>query len=293
LPTYSYFDAHCDTLSRCLETGGSLWRNDGHVDLERLSAYDPVMQVFSIFSQSKGKTEKECMDQVLRQAALFADAGKRWPDVMKHCCLSLEGAELIGCREELLPKLKEWGVRWINLTWNYPNVLSGSCKTGEGLSEQGRSFVRKMRELGMYVDVSHLSDKGFYELCEMDLGPILASHSNSRTLWPHIRNLTDDMAKAIFASGGYVGINLFTEFLGERPCIDTVIAHLEHFLSLGGEDHLGMGSDFDGAEVPADLAGVQDMPKLWEEMRKRNYSETIIEKLACGNLSRFLGLQNT
>jgi len=283
-----YFDAHCDTLSRCVEGGYDLWENDGHVDLKRLSAYAPVMQVFSIFYTSKGKTEKECMEQVLRQAALFKTAKESWPELMERCVLSLEGAELIGCREELLPRLKEWGVCWINLTWNYPNALSGSCKTGEGLSEQGRSFVRRMRELGLCVDVSHLSDKGFWELCEMDLGPIVASHSNSRVLCPHIRNLTDEMAQAIFASGGYVGINLYKAFLGENPCMDTVIAHIERFLELGGEDHLGMGTDFDGADVPADLSGVQDIPRLWEALRRRNYREAVIEKLAYRNLDTFL-----
>ncbi len=286
-----YFDAHCDTLFRCLETGESLRRNGGHVDLERLSAYAPMGQIFALFAVSKGKTTAECMALVEKMAALFHAAKEKDPQLMKHCFLSLEGAELIGCDEGMLPRLKEWGVRWVNLTWNYENALSGTCITGNGLTEQGRSFVRRLYEQGMYVDVSHLSDKGFWDLCEMDIGPILASHSNSRALCNHVRNLSDEMAKAIFATGGFVGINLYTAFLGGEGSTDSVIAHIEHFLELGGEDHLGMGSDYDGADVAPAFNGVEKLSHLWEALGRRNYSDTLIENIACGNLMRFLGVK--
>jgi membrane dipeptidase len=266
-------------------------KNGGHVDLERLSAYAPMGQIFAIFANSKGKSTAECVALVEKMAALFRDAKRAVPELMKHCFLSLEGAELIGCDEAWLPRLKEWGVRWVNLTWNHPNALSGTCITGEGLSAQGRSFVRWLYELGMYVDVSHLSDRGFWDLCEMEGGPIVASHSNARALCNHCRNLTDEMAKAVFASGGFVGINLYTAFLGGEGSTDSVIAHMEHFLELGGEYCLGMGSDYDGADVAPEFDGVEKLPHLWEALRRRNYSEALIENIAYGNLARFLGVK--
>jgi len=289
LNTMPYFDSHCDTLFRAMETGEDLWRNGGHLDLERLSAYRPMGQIFAIFFDSKGQTPEACMAAVRRQVAMFTEAKKNHPALMERCFLSLEGAEQVGCDENMLGQLYDWGCRWINLTWNNPNALSGSCVTGEGLSEKGRSFVRKTYEKGMFVDVSHLSDKGFWELCEMECGPIVASHSNARRLCGHARNLTDDMAKEIFRSGGFLGVNFCNDFLGDNASIDSIVAHVEHFLALGGENHLGMGSDFDGADVPEDISGVQNLPKLWETLRRRNYSETLIEKLAYGNLALFLG----
>lgn len=283
-----YFDAHCDTLLRCLETGESLRQNTGNVDLRRLSAYAPMGQIFSIFNDSKGKSTAECIRAVEQMSALFLQEKHHNPELMERCFLSLEGAEQIGCDEKLLPKLKEWGVRWVNLTWNYENALSGSCVTGNGLTDLGRSFVRRLYELGMYVDLSHLSDRGFWEVCEMDVAPVLASHSDSRTLWDHRRNLTDEMAREIFRRKGIVGINFHTVFLGGHT-LDDVVAHIEHFLALGGEDRLVMGSDFDGADMPDGLEGAECLPRLWEALYRRNYSESLIEKLAFGNLCRFLG----
>ena len=284
---YPYFDAHCDTLSRCAAEGWSLWENPGHLDLRRLGAYRPANQVFALYLDSETVPPSDRFAALKAQAAVLGreQAAGRWGESL----LSLEGAELLNCDEALLPVARDWGVRWVNLTWNHPNALSGSCRTGEGLTAKGRSFARRCWALGMGTDVSHLSDRGFWDLLEMREGPILASHSNCRALCGHPRNLTDEMARALIEAGGFLGLNFCVHFLGERPTVDTVIAHLEHLLELGGEDHVGLGGDFDGADVPEDLSGVQDLPKLWEALYRRNYSECLIQKIAYQNLSRFLG----
>ena len=136
----------------------------------------------------------------------------------------------------------------MNLTWNNPNALSGTnCEEPErGLSEQGRAFVREMQRLGMLVDVSHLSDPGFWDVIEIARWPIMASHSNSRAVWDHTRNLTDDMFTAIIKNHGVVGLNLCREFVGGAEDIDALAGHLEHFLSLGGEKTVALGGDLDG-----------------------------------------------
>ena len=277
---YPYFDAHCDTLWRCGRERWALERNPGHLDLERLAAYGPMGQVFARYEDSVA-----CPDgfaAIRAQWEQLQKARETHPDLLSRCCLSVEGAELLDCDIEKLDLVKSWGVRWINLTWNHENALAGP-------HTRGRDFVRAMGERGLFVDVSHLSDRGFWDVLDTVRGPVLASHSNSRTLCPHSRNLTDEMAREIFARRGFVGVNFCVHFLGENPAIETVIAHIEHFLDLGGVDCLGLGSDFDGTDLPPDLAGVQAMPRLWEALERRGYPRSLIEKLAYANLARFLG----
>ena len=285
---YPYFDAHCDTLCLCEEKGWSLWENPGHLDLCRLGRYAPVGQVFALFLNSAEIPPEKRMDVLKAQVEIFQKARQEHPELLERCCLSLEGAELICCEEALLETVREWGVRWINLTWNHPNALSGSCVTGEGLTDRGRAFVRTCWDLGIAIDVSHLSDRGFWDLMDMLDGPVLASHSDSRALCPHRRNLTDDMAKALFEAGGFVGVNFYRDFLGENASAETAADHMLHFLELGGGDHVGLGSDFDGADVPEDLSGVQDLPNLWAALERRGISAARRDRLAWGNLHDFL-----
>lgn len=290
MTVYSYFDAHCDTLSRCLQQGWSVWENPGHLDLKRLLAYEPRGQVFALFADSAKVPEKERFRTISAQAALLYEAKGKDPAGLENCFLSVEGAELLGCDEGRLEEVKAWGVRWVNLTWNHPNALCGSCRSGEGLTQRGRDFVRRCGQLGLGIDLSHLSDQGAWDVLRLEAAPVLASHSNSRALCGHPRNLTDELFRAIVGSGGFVGLNLCVHFLGEHPTAETAANHLEHFLALGGEDHLGLGSDFDGTDVPVDLSGVQDLPRLWAVLEHRGFSPELIHKLAWENLNHFLHL---
>ena len=176
---YSYFDAHCDTLSRCLRQGWSVWENPGHLDLKRLSAYEPRGQVFALFADSAKVPAEERFRTISAQAALLHEAKGKDPAGLENCFLSLEGAELLGCDEGRLEEVKEWGVRWVNLTWNHPNALCGSCRSGEGLTQKGRDFVRRCGQLGLGIDLSHLSDQGAWDVLRLEAAPVLASHSNS------------------------------------------------------------------------------------------------------------------
>jgi len=277
-----YFDAHCDTLWQ----GWELESNPGHVDLKRLSAYEPMGQVFALYGDSAAIPEGERYPFIAERARRFREAKAAHPELMRNCCLSIEGAELMDCDAGKLETVRGWGVRWINLTWNHENALAGPHSTDHGLTRRGRDFVRRLWELGMAVDVSHLSDRGFWEIMELGDGPVLASHSDCRALCPHSRNLTDDMARAVFRRGGFVGVNFYNNFLGENPTFDTIAEHIEHYLDLGGEDGLGTGSDFDGGELA--LTGVEELPCLWETLERRGHSPALIEKLAFGNLSRFI-----
>lgn len=139
----------------------------------------------------------------------------------------------------------------------------------------------------MLVDVSHLSDPGFWDVIDLANHPIFASHSNSRDICPHPRNLTDEQFMALVKNGGVAGLNMCDEFVGQAPTINTLIEHIEHWLSLGGEENVSLGGDWDGiSAMPVGIAGIQDLEKLAEELLRLNYSEAQVDRLFYQNLMR-------
>ena len=212
--------------------------------------------------------------------------------LLSSAFLSIEGAELLNCDVNLLDEVADWGVRAINLTWNYPNAVSGTNaqETDRGLSELGRRFVREAQKRNILMDVSHLSEPGFWDLMEITNAPVIASHSNAKALCPHSRNLTDAQIKALVENKGFAGLNVYSLFVGERADMDELIAHVERFWELDGEDVLGLGGDWDGCDsVAGGLTGIQDLPKLYEALYRRNYSEQLLHKFFSDNLLRVLG----
>lgn len=305
------FDCHCDAVMlRCLQ-GGGLRRNEGHVDLERAGRYGRYGQFFALFGQPEaypgGDWSGLTHGEIFRmEYELFTREMEANQDIIVHCrtgaeaeaafaagkmaaFLSVEGAELLDCSLEQLERAWMLGVRAVNLTWNYANALSGSNQEGaqQGLTAQGRAFVGKMAQLGMLVDVSHLSDPGFWDVAELLDGPFIASHSNARSVFPHARNLTDEQFTAIIEHGGVAGLNLYGEFLGRPAELDTVVAHLEHWLELGGAQAVCLGCDLDGCSIlPQGIQGVQDLEKLYERLLRRNYSEDVVRGVFYQNLMR-------
>ena len=302
----NYFDGHCDTILRSFVDGRSLRANGGHLDLERLSRFDRAAQFFAIFADKQeigGLTMPDCFHQMYdifkRELAANADlavhcrtaeeARSAWADGKVAAFLSGEGSELLGCSLEGLEEAYRLGVRAVNLTWNYENPLSGSNAEGadKGLTPLGRQFVRRMQELGMLVDVSHLSDPGFWDVMELATKPIFASHSDSRAVCGHKRNLTDAQFTAIISNHGVAGINMCVDFLGEDPDISTVVAHIDHWMALGGEKNISLGGDWDGiARTPGGIWGVEDIGRVAEELLRLNYKEEQVDDLCLNNLMR-------
>ena len=201
--------------------------------------------------------------------------------------LSVEGADLLDCDIGKLELAAQWGVKCINITWNRANKLSGSCveEPERGLSEEGKAFVRRAQELGILIDVSHLSDAGFRDVAEISCGPIIASHSNSRAICPHPRNLTDEQFRTIVAMRGFVGINFYADFVGNPATPEKLVEHIQHFLDLGGEHTLGFGADWDGCDTLVEgIQGVQDLPQLLPALRAKKYKEKFLSDLFYGNL---------
>ena len=202
--------------------------------------------------------------------------------------LGIEGGEGAEGSLHRLEELFGEGVRLMTLTWNHKNEISGTAfeKSG-GLTPFGKKAVLKMQELHMMVDVSHLSDEGFYDVAEITSKPFIASHSNSRTVCPHFRNLTDDQFKVLINRGGVAGINLCPDFLGADPSVDSVVRHIEHFASLGGENNIGIGADFDGIDsLPRGISGTEDLYKVFDRLLSLNYSQEQVDKIAFSNMYR-------
>ncbi len=304
---FPVFDLHCDTA---LGLAGiyanepmSLRKNNLHIDLERASTLGGYAQCFGCFTTTSEKHKRMTpadifereMTAVLREIEENSDkirlaySAKEVEENRKQGIMSgiltIEGPAGFDFNPELLENLYQIGFRITTLGWNEQNPLTGSCVTGGGLTEQGREFVRQAQRVGMVVDVSHISDAGFWDIMDITQKPIIASHSNARALWDIPRNLSDEMYLAICKTGGTAGINLYCDFLGEKANIDTVCNHIFHFLDLAGTDrHVSLGSDFDGMQtLPDGITGVQDYDKLADRLLNRGLSENAVHHIFWDN----------
>lgn len=305
------FDAHCDTAWRmCRQdnTEDHLARSTGQVDLARASSFAPYGQFFALYSnparpgpamwsrylamvsrmykELDANREQVVLCRTAQQAETAARQGRA------AAFLSVEGAELLDCAVDKLDIAFEHGVRAVNLTWNHANALCGShCDRPEqGLTARGVEFVRHMKRLGMLVDVSHLSDPGVWDVLEVVGGPIMASHSNARSVFFHTRNLTDEQITAIIKGRGVIGLNLYAGFVGPGPCkMDALRAHLDHILDLGGEDCLALGGDWDGAwPMVEGFEDISNWRLLYEELLVHNCPEALIQKIFYNNMMRIV-----
>lgn len=215
--------------------------------------------------------------------------------------LHLEGAECIDPDLLVLEALHGLGLRSLGPVWSRPTLWADGVPfgygqdgdTGRGLTEDGRRLVARCAELGMVVDTSHLTMKGFWDIAEMGL-PLVATHSNAFSLCPVTRNLTDTQLRAIGETGGMVGLNLATVFLSDagwhtgQAGIEDCLRQIEALIEGAGEDHVGLGSDFDGARLPQGMDSAADLQKLVAAMEAAGFGAALIGKLCSGNWLRFL-----
>lgn len=214
----------------------------------------------------------------------------------------IEGAEAIDPDLKSLDVLHQAGLRSLGLVWSRDNAFGhgvpfrfpSSPDTGPGLTEAGKALVRRCNELRIMVDVSHLNEKGFWDVARHSTAPIVATHSNAHALSNSSRNLTDDQLKVIGKTGGMVGLNFANGFLRadgrwqSENGLDTMLRHLDHMMKMAGEDHVGLGSDFDGARIPAQIGDVTGLPRLVEAMSAHGYGEELARKLCAENWMRVL-----
>lgn len=305
---FPVFDFHCDTalalLGDDLNQAGSLRKNNGHIDLERTMKLGGYAQCFACFTTdipellhgispivlferelATIQREVDKHKRLMSIAYSMADVEANREKGKMSAILTIEGPAGFDFDPALLENLHQIGFRITSLGWNEQNVLTGSNVTGGGLTDQGREYVREAQRLGMLVDVSHISDEGFWDIMEQTQAPVLATHSNSRALCGHSRNLTDDMFRAICRTGGVAGINQYADFLGESPTLDTVCDHIFHFMELDPTGkHIALGGDLDGCEqLSQGFEGIQSYPALARRLLERGLGEETIRDIFWNN----------
>lgn len=308
-------DGHCDTLWAARRQGRDWFApsDRGHADLDRLLRSGVNIQFMALFSDPghrgpgfalKALEMIESFYSGIESASARGVEGslgvvRTKGDVDRAIggfwgLLSIEGGEVIGRSLDALFAFYRLGVRAMGLVWNHRNDLADGVDdgaSGGGLTPFGKEVVKAMQEIGMVVDVSHLSEAGFWDLIRISRGPIVASHSNARALCDHPRNLTDDQIRAIADTGGIVGVNFYPPFLVEsgRATVDDVLRHIEYIAEVGGAECVGLGSDFDGFDetVPG-LEDITKLPQLSGHLRRRGLGELQVEQVMGANWCRVL-----
>lgn len=299
------FDLHCDTLYLCEEQGKDLFQNDLHLDWQRGAQYNPWIQVHAIWvpPELRGRRAVEhfdrCRDYLDAQLSAHPDAARLCCDIRTadenpapcSVLLAVEGGAAVGGTLEGLRRLYDRGVRLLTLTWNGSNELADGVLVphGVGLTRFGQETLRECERLGIVVDVSHLHEKGFWDVAVLSRKPFVATHSNAKAVCPHPRNLSDDQFCVIRDLGGLVGLNLYPMFLNgtEDACFSDVERHLEHFLKLGGEKVVAIGTDFDGADLSPCMAGIQYMQGLHDYLSAKGYSDRLLDDIFYKNAYDF------
>ena len=305
-----YFDCHCDTIWRLHETGEALEENTGHIDLHRASCYAPYVQMFALWDDARlwsdpGQAQARFHALLDTAIALFeknrerivfcksADDLRAAVDANKSAALLMvEGAELLGEMPNALDVAFEAGVKAVTITWNHENVYGCPAAVDEkkGLTARGRELVRALEQRRMFVDVSHLSERGFWDVAECASCPFIATHSNARAVCSHRRNLTDEQLNHMIRTGGICGINLYDKFVkdGGGSCIMDVLRHIDHILSLGGAQVLAVGGDLDGCDMlPTGIDGVEDVGKIYTQIEKA-FGSDIARAVFFDNMYRFI-----
>lgn len=300
-----FIDLHCDTLDKLITNGGSLRRNNFHVDLDRLRGAGCAAQLFAIFINTSLYADPyaRCLDMV----SLFHSELTNNADNTVNCVLTVEDSGIFGGDIAKLRELHALGVRLVTLTWNHKNAVGSPNTTlehsREGLTPRGFELLVEMERLGILADVSHLSDAGFWDVARRAARPFVASHSNARAVTSYHRNLTDDQLRALANAGGVAGLNFCAAFVRPRGgdpyapfaaesghcTTDDLALHAAHMIRVAGEDTPALGSDFDGIDdIPEGLDGVEKLPLVADALTRAGLTERQLDKIFYSNAARVL-----
>lgn len=321
-----YIDMHCDTITRLFalerEQGGETLReNSGHLDLLRMREGNALVQCFAIFTELNREPdplgyardvlalfqrEMEKNRDLISQVTTAGEILQNEKEGKMSALLTIEEGAVCQGSLEILREFYEAGVRMMTLTWNYPNDLAWpnrirmetgnlSPETERGLTEKGFAFAEEMERLGMIIDVSHLGDKGFWDVAGCTKKPFIASHSNARSAAGHVRNMTDEMIRTLAERGGVMGINFCPAFLsgsqvgnrsGGVSRVSDMVAHMKHIRQVGGIGCIGLGSDFDGISGELEVGSPAALWKIADEMSRQGFTSSEIEAVFYGNVLR-------
>lgn len=300
------FDLHCDTIVTLRKLGEGFYSEKPQFSLANMDKMNRLCQAMAIFIPDKlrGEVAKKYFDVHYDYLKQLADSQSESVEIAitvkdieritaeKKCALILaveSGAGLAG-KEENVDYFASCGVKMMTLTWNGENEIASGHGTDKGFTDFGERVVKRMEEQHIVVDVSHLNDRGFDELCQFAKKPFIATHSNLRSVCSHRRNLTDRQFKEIISRNGLVGLNLYEQFLADdhQGTVDALFRHVYRMLELGGEHVIACGSDFDGADINETLNNPYKFAATAEYFSKQGITDEIIQKIFFDNALDFL-----
>lgn len=305
-----YFDFHCDTSLLLYGKKTKLDANGHHISLDRTeSLFDGYAQFFAHFTP-KNLTDAEGWELYVNSDRYFKDELQRLEGRILPCrnygelknaqdsrkaaaFFAVEDMRLIDGDISRLDTLYENGCRCITPVWGGASSIGGAHDTDEGLTELGKIAVKRLLELGMVADLSHSSEKtadGILDIAELSGSPVIATHSNSYTVFSHTRNLRDRHLERLVALGGVVGVSLCNIHIApcDTPTVDDLIRHIEHYLSVAGESNVCFGADFDGTSLPFGMSSISDMTTVFDRMVQLGYSDELINKITYSNAENFI-----
>lgn len=313
-----YIDLHCDTITKLFESKDNLKHNNLSVDIEKMQKGECLLQNFAVFTDIAKYNSSFTYDvidfyyqqlsensDIIRPVKQYDDIEMNYKNGYINAMLTLEDGSVVDNDLNNLNRFYDLGVRMIALTWNYPNGIGypnidlskqyydlnprNLINEDDGLTDFGIDYVKRCNELGIIVDVSHLSDKGFYDVLKYSDKPFVASHSNARFLCKAGRNLDDNMIRLLAEKGGVIGLNYCSAFIEddneEYTSIKNIVKHIKHIVDVGGIECMSLGSDFDGINNDVEIADVSYMGLLYKELL-RSFSENDVEKIMFKNALR-------
>ena len=294
-----FFDLHCDTLYKAVTGNSDLDNPKYEVVAKEGKKFDKWCQCMAIWipdeftsRQAIQLFEKAYNKLTCESKRLGVSLFDEEHEIAEHSFIfTVENGSFLADNLDNIGLLQRSNVKMITLTWNAENCIGGGAHAqNTGLTDFGKRCVKELEHRGIIVDVSHSSDKTFYDVLDVSEKPIAASHSNSRKVCNNMRNLSDEQFVSIVKKQGIVGLNFHREFLSvnsEKASLTDVLKHTEHFLSLGGENTLCIGSDFDGSDIPKDLNNIRKIPDLYESYLKIGYNEQLVQKIMYNNAYNF------
>lgn len=295
------FDLHCDTIGECHRQNKSLYRNTLQLDLSRGLQFSPWVQTFALWMDDRSRGDEawqtfqalyQCFMQEYQKNETHMTLYHQDRKVTSGKCtalISLENGTPLGEDLQRIAQIKQMGISMITLVWNGNNQIgSGVQGDHRGLTDFGKQAIAELEYHDIVIDVSHLNDKGFEDVERMSKKPFIASHSNARDVSAHPRNLNNHQIQCLIQRKGLIGMNFYSQFVAGRDQYDLpeLIRHMEHILAQGGEHVLALGSDFDGAPMPAALRGIQRLETLHHTMVKY-LGQHLTNKIFFENADRF------
>ncbi len=306
-----FFDLHCDTLYKALNENNKIYNNNYDISLEKGEMFLSWFQCMAIWVPDDINS-KYAFEHIVKANILLErqiNEFNKISDKKAHkitdfkelnninnsnkigIIFTVEGGKGIVGDLTNIKKLKDMNVKIMTLTWNLENEIGTGCLSKEkyGITNFGRKVIKEMEKNKIIVDISHASQRLFYDVVNLSTKPIVATHSNSKTICDVPRNLTDEQFKIICDKKGIVGLNFVPEFINDKANSKRadLIKHCEHFLSLGGEDNLSIGSDFDGAVMQNELSSIEKIYPLYNDFLRLNYSDVLLEKIFFSNAYNF------